>query len=148
MELTEVEKKAVDRKNQIRMAEKHFDEIDQDGNGWIDMEELKDYAEKNTDLFSADPVRREKLIKFYFSNYDANGDGVIQKSEWLEAHEAIFDAKEKLKEKTEKLDKSESDRRKETYKRDASDVKGALLALLFATFLSAVGAIGTGADLI
>ena len=62
-----------------------FNELDLDGNGEIDRGEVEQLASQGEGLADA-------KIDELFATFDTDGDGLIQKSEWLTFYGSLFDA--------------------------------------------------------
>ena len=62
-----------------------FEELDLDGNGEIDRSEVEQLASQSGGLVA------EKINEL-FTTFDNNGDGLIQKDEWLTFYGGMFDA--------------------------------------------------------
>ena len=62
-----------------------FNELDLDGDGEIDRGEIEQLASQGGGL---DASKIDEL----FATFDTNGDGLIQKGEWLTFYSSLFDA--------------------------------------------------------
>ena len=77
----------------LATAEEAFNKLDLDGNGEVDRQEVQQLASQGVGLpDNADPAQREAKINEFFASFDADGDGKIQKSEWLNFFGSLFDS--------------------------------------------------------
>ena len=77
----------------LEQAEVAFGRLDLDGNGEVDREEIMKLAESGQGLpDGASQEAKEAKIKEFLDSFDANGDGKIQKSEWLAFFGNLFDS--------------------------------------------------------
>ena len=77
----------------LEQAEVAFARLDLDGNGEVDREEIMKLAESGQGLpDGASQEAKEAKIKEFLDSFDQNGDGKIQKSEWLAFFGNLFDS--------------------------------------------------------
>ena len=57
-----------------------FDKLDKNGDGTLDEREIRQYLQT---LGGKNMYDREAILKRFFKTTDANGDGKIDKAEWL-----------------------------------------------------------------
>lgn len=74
----------------LQQAEEAFNKLDLNGDGEVSKAELEHIA-KETAPETTDPNAREESIRQFFTTFDANEDGKVQKSEWLSFFEKVFD---------------------------------------------------------
>ena len=81
------------REEALRTATEAFSKLDLNGDGSVDKEELRKIAADSGVNFGAemDVAAREAKIEQFFATFDANGDGKVQMSEWLEFFGNLFD---------------------------------------------------------
>ena len=77
----------------LTTAEEAFDKLDINSDGDVSRDEVAALAQQGVGLpDGASAADREAKIKEFFENFDANGDGKIQKSEWLDFFGKLFDS--------------------------------------------------------
>ena len=79
----------------LATAEEAFNILDLDGNGELERAEVEQLLAQtqSTGLpCTDDPAARESKISEFFASFDANADGKIQKSEWLNFFANLFDS--------------------------------------------------------
>ena len=80
------------RAQSLAAAELDFDNLDINKDGEIDRNEVMKLALQGVRMFEAkDAVARDRKVDEFFHTFDTNGDGKIQKSEWLEFFAKLFD---------------------------------------------------------
>ena len=81
------------REAALAQAEEAFKKLDLDGNGEVDREEIMKLAEQGQGLpDGASAEAKEAKIKEFLDSFDQDGDGKIQKSEWLMFFGNLFDS--------------------------------------------------------
>ena len=84
---------ATARAEALAIAEEAFNKLDLDGNGEVDKQEVQQLASQGVGLpDNADPALLKALIKEFFADFDADRDGKIQKSMWLNFYGRLFDS--------------------------------------------------------
>ena len=77
----------------LSTAEEAFNKLDINGDGEVDRTEVQQLATSGAGLpDNADPAQKEAKINEFFASFDADGDGKIQKSEWLNFFGSLFDS--------------------------------------------------------
>ena len=95
MSLSESDKEQIStaRLAALATAEEAFNKLDLNGDGDVSREEVMALAEQGSGLpDGANAEEKETKIREFFESFDANGDGRIQKSEWLEFFGKLFDS--------------------------------------------------------
>ena len=75
------------RAETLENVAKEFDQLDLDGNGMVDREELVEVAKRSGDSSGVD----SETLNGFFGQFDANGDGKVTKEEWLGFFGNMFD---------------------------------------------------------
>ena len=92
---TDAETIAAARNEALQTAREAFQKLDLNGDGNVDKDELRQIA-MQADLSAAggdiDAEQREAKIQDFFTTFDANGDGKVQLSEWLDFFGNLFDS--------------------------------------------------------
>ena len=84
---------ALFRQIAINVTEEAFDKLDVNGDGEVDRKEVQQLANSGVGIpDNADPALKEAKINEFFASFDENGDGKIQKSEWLNFFGQLFDS--------------------------------------------------------
>ena len=77
----------------LQQAEEAFAKLDLDGNGEVDRNEIMQLASQGMGLpEQANEAAKEAKIKEFLDSFDTDGDGKIQKSEWLNFFGQLFDS--------------------------------------------------------
>ena len=73
----------------LTAAEAGYVQLDTNGDGAIDKEELINVSKQG--MPNADPAKIEEQCREFFAQFDANNDGKVQKEEWLTYFGQMFD---------------------------------------------------------
>ena len=86
---------AESRLEALEKAGRAFDRLDVNGDGEIEREEVSSLAKQGLGGLARfshlDDQTRETKVDEFIKNFDSNGDGKIQRSEWLEFYGSLFD---------------------------------------------------------
>ena len=81
------------REAALAQAEVAFGKLDINGDGEVDRTEIMQLAEQGQGLpDGSNQEAKEAKIKEFLDSFDADGDGKIQKSEWLDFFGKLFDS--------------------------------------------------------
>lgn len=84
---------AVARTAALAQAEEAFGKLDINNDEEVDREEIMALASQGMGLpEQANEAAKEKKIKEFLDSFDTDGDGKIQKSEWLAFFGQLFDS--------------------------------------------------------
>ena len=77
----------------LEQAAEAFAKLDLDGNGEVDRAEIMQLAEQGQGLPDGSSAEaKEAKIKEFLDSFDTDGDGKIQKAEWLAFFGQLFDS--------------------------------------------------------
>ena len=79
------------RAEALRTAEEAFNKLDVNGDGTVTKEELQGLAASSTDGSGADASAITAKVQEFIDNFDQDGDGKVQKQEWLNFFGAMID---------------------------------------------------------
>ena len=91
-DMSDAEVIAAARADALRTAEEAFNKLDVNGDGTVTKEELQGLASASTDGSGADTAAVSAKVQEFIDNFDQDGDGKVQKSEWLQFFGAMFDS--------------------------------------------------------
>ena len=81
------------RQAALTTAEEAFNKLDINGDCEIDRDEVQKLAGEGAGLpDGATAEQKEAQIQEFFASFDADGDGKIQKAEWLNFFGQLFDS--------------------------------------------------------